>query len=142
MKKRITDLEATDDFPEAIKTAEELLALRERVQGVDHHEVNSANADMTRLQKLSAQSVAKRREYRAVLRGAIQTQSLVAQGRPAQAYPALSSPQEVPRNVPRDLWRGASRDRQPFETLFVLEGSVVMIGPQLVARDGPSNQPT
>ena len=66
LEKRIAELEAADDYGGAIQSAEELLQLRNRRQGADHHEVKTAEQDVVALKKVAALEAKERRTWRQV----------------------------------------------------------------------------
>ncbi len=65
LEKRIDELESTDKYAEAIKLAEELLALRVRVQGADHWQALNRKYALEWLRKVVALPEAGRAEARA-----------------------------------------------------------------------------
>src|SRR5437763_64843 len=54
LEKRIGELRAKDQYAVAIQAAEDLLALRRRVQGADHHEAVDAQWEVAALTKVAA----------------------------------------------------------------------------------------
>src|SRR5262245_32798184 len=52
--KRIAEREAADDYAGALQAAEQLLALRRRVQGADHHQAVIAQWHVALLRKVAA----------------------------------------------------------------------------------------
>src|SRR5262245_17762842 len=60
LQQRIEELEAADQYAEAIERSEELLALRTKVQGADHWETIDQKWDLMALKKVAALPAEKR----------------------------------------------------------------------------------
>jgi tetratricopeptide (TPR) repeat protein len=74
--KRIEELEAADKYAEAISQSAELLALRTKVQGVDHWETVNEKWTVTALKKVAALPEQKRTGWRKASRGNAQAKGL------------------------------------------------------------------
>jgi hypothetical protein len=81
LQKRIAERAAADDYGGAIQAAAELLALRRRVQGADHHEALDAKWSLEAWQKVAALPAAERAAWRAAVKGEDEARQLEAQGR-------------------------------------------------------------
>jgi tetratricopeptide (TPR) repeat protein len=88
LSKAIQDYEESDAYPEAIQSAKELLALRVNAQGADHYEAVTAKFLVSRLEKLSVWTIAKRDRWRTAAKGTVEARSLEAEGHYDKAYPA------------------------------------------------------
>jgi CHAT domain-containing protein len=64
LQKRIADLEAADKYAEAIQLREELIALRTKVQGVDHWETVNERWALTALKKVAVLPKENRADWR------------------------------------------------------------------------------
>src|SRR5438128_730353 len=85
--KRIEECEAGDKYAEAIVAAEELLRLRQQIQGVDHWQVVSARIQLQTM-RAAAQLPAERRiEWRRVVPLNKEILDLREKGRPLLAQP-------------------------------------------------------
>src|SRR5437870_3390979 len=89
---RISGLEGAGRLAEAVKAAEELLALRTRVQGADHWETVSQKWALTALHRIAALSQDKRTGWRRAQRGDVEADNLEPQ---AQYGKALVLRQEI-----------------------------------------------
>jgi CHAT domain-containing protein len=87
LHQKMNGLEAADDYTGAITVADELLTLRTKIQGDDHHETVSLKHQITALRKLAALPPDKRGGWRAALAGAAEARQLEAKGRYADAQP-------------------------------------------------------
>src|SRR5262245_48818733 len=64
LQQRSLERATADDYAGAVQAAEELLALRRRVQGADHHETVSVQWDVAALRKVAALPAEQRAEWR------------------------------------------------------------------------------
>src|SRR5262249_55547024 len=87
LQKRIDERQAADDYPGAIEGAEELLALRRRAQGADHHEAVSRKFYAAALRQVAALSAERRAAWRQALQGVHQARQLEQRGHNAEALP-------------------------------------------------------
>jgi CHAT domain-containing protein/tetratricopeptide (TPR) repeat protein len=87
LEKRIAELETADRYAEAVTGVEDLLALRTRAQGPDHHETADTKWALAALRKVAALPEAKRRGWRRATQGAAEAGRLEQQARYAQALP-------------------------------------------------------
>jgi CHAT domain-containing protein/tetratricopeptide (TPR) repeat protein len=69
LNKKITELQEADNYAEAIKAAKELLALRQRHQGADHHEAADVKWHLVALEKVAALPPDRRATWRAARKG-------------------------------------------------------------------------
>jgi tetratricopeptide (TPR) repeat protein len=99
LEKRIRELREKDRYAEAIQAAEELLALRRRVQGADHHEAVDARWGVEALKKVAALPAEQRATYGAAERGGTEARQLERKVRFAQALPLLQRLLEQRRQV-------------------------------------------
>jgi CHAT domain-containing protein len=99
LQKRADQRAAADDYAGAIQAAEQLLALRRRVQGADHHEAVDAHWRVAELEKVAALPAERRAEYRAAERGGRKAPQLVEHGHLALALPLLQGLLELQRQV-------------------------------------------
>src|SRR5262245_2514599 len=99
LAKRIDELREKDRYAEALQAAEELLALRRRVQGADHYEAVNAQWDVEALKQVAALPEERRAAYGALDRGKQEAYQLVRKGRFAQALPLLQRLLEQRRRV-------------------------------------------
>jgi CHAT domain-containing protein len=87
LQQRIEELEAVDQYTEAIKLSEELLALRTKVQGNEHWQTVTEKWSLTALQKVAALPAEKRAGWRQAARGAAEARSLERKAHYAEALP-------------------------------------------------------
>src|SRR5262245_20678228 len=87
LAKQARDAEAADDCAAALRAAEQVLALRRRVQGPDHWETINTRWEVESLRRLAAVTPQLRAERRAAEQGGIEALRLEDQGRFAQALP-------------------------------------------------------
>jgi tetratricopeptide (TPR) repeat protein len=87
LKQRSAALEAADQYAEAVRLYEELLALRNTVQGADHWEAISAKWFLKTAQKLASVTVEQRAAWRRAWQGDSQAGLLQQRGQYAQALP-------------------------------------------------------
>jgi hypothetical protein len=87
LEKRIADRASADRYAEAITAAEELLALRTKVQGPDHWETANAKWELAALGKVAALSEEKRLGWRKAVEGDAKAAKLDQQIQYAQALP-------------------------------------------------------
>jgi tetratricopeptide (TPR) repeat protein len=99
LQKRIGEREAADDYAGAVEAAEELLALRQRVQGADHHEVVSVQWHVAVLRKVAALPAEQRAAWREAEKGGREASQLEAQGRYAAALPLYQKALDLRRRV-------------------------------------------
>jgi len=83
--KRITELEAADNYGEAIRLFEELLTLRTRLQGAGHWETVDAKWQLAARKKVAALLPEKRAGWRQAYQGAVAAQRLVQQAQYGKA---------------------------------------------------------
>jgi tetratricopeptide (TPR) repeat protein len=84
---KIGDQEAANDYPGAIRSAEELLALRKRVQGVEHWESVDATWMLDEKRKVAALSPERRANWRKAVNGMIEAQQLMEKAEDLRAQP-------------------------------------------------------
>jgi len=99
LKKQIAELQATDDYAEAIKLAEELLALRTKVQGADHHETSTEKYYLQTDRTVAKLDANERRTWRVTTGKLSEAQQLESQARYAQALPIRKEMLEICRKV-------------------------------------------
>jgi tetratricopeptide (TPR) repeat protein len=87
LQKRIDELWVPGKFAEAVVPAEELRALRKRLQGAGHWEVTDAARQVQTLRQAALLSPAQQQALAGVLSTAAKGQELDAQGKYAQAEP-------------------------------------------------------
>ncbi len=85
LEKRIAEVEAADNYAEAIRQREELLALRTRVQGAEHWQTVNAIWALTATTKVAALAEAKRAGWRQAKTGAVAAVHLEQQAQYASA---------------------------------------------------------
>jgi CHAT domain-containing protein/tetratricopeptide (TPR) repeat protein len=85
LKKRIKELEAADQYAEAIRLGEELLALRTRVQGADHWETLDQKWALAATNKVAALPAEQRIGWRQAAQGAAEAIRLVQKAQYAKA---------------------------------------------------------
>jgi tetratricopeptide (TPR) repeat protein len=66
LEQRAEESQAADDYAGAIKLAEQLLQLRKRLQGTDHHQVKTAEQEVVALKKVAALDAKERGTWRQV----------------------------------------------------------------------------
>jgi CHAT domain-containing protein len=76
LQQRIERLEAAENYTEAIRLQEELIALRTNVQGAEHWQTVDAKWYLTALKKLAGLPAEKRAGWRQVARSAAEAESL------------------------------------------------------------------
>jgi CHAT domain-containing protein len=91
--------EAEDAYGEAIKAAEEVLALRQRLQGDDHWETATARWDVRTFQKVAALPAEKRAAWRAAYRAAALAQDRALAGNSTGTLPPLQKWLTLTRDV-------------------------------------------
>jgi CHAT domain-containing protein/Flp pilus assembly protein TadD len=87
LQKRVAEREAADDDAAALQASEELLALRSRVQGMDHYEVVSLQWEIDALRKVAALPAKRRADWRKAVQGEQEAIQLEQRGSAAQALP-------------------------------------------------------
>jgi tetratricopeptide (TPR) repeat protein len=87
LNKRIEALTNGDQYAEAITTAEELLALRTKVQGAEHWQTVHLKWQLAALQKVGALPAEKRRGWRQAEQGAAEADRLEQKAQYARALP-------------------------------------------------------
>jgi hypothetical protein len=87
LQKRIAELEAADKYSEAISLQEELIALRTKVQGVDHWETVNAKWRLTVLKKVATLPAEQRAGWREAEQRALEAHRLVQNAQYAKALP-------------------------------------------------------
>jgi tetratricopeptide (TPR) repeat protein len=87
LEERIADLEGKDDYPPAVKVAEELTALRARVQGEDHWEVRDARLQVSRLRTVGALPLDQRQQVRDASAAMNRAVDLYSKGKYVDAQP-------------------------------------------------------
>jgi tetratricopeptide (TPR) repeat protein len=87
LQQRIEELENGDQYAEAIKRSEELLALRTKVQGAEHWQTIDQKWSLTALKKVAALPAERRAGWRQSVRGAAQAGSLVQKAQYTEALP-------------------------------------------------------
>ena len=80
LDKRIGELEEANNYTEAIRRREELLALRTRVQGADHWETVNEKWALAATTKIAALSAEKRAGWRQAEKGSAEAGRLLQQG--------------------------------------------------------------
>jgi hypothetical protein len=85
LRKQSASAEERDDYAEAIKAAEEVAAIRTRVQGADHWQVREASFRVSTLRQVAALPGEERKAVREANDLTLQAVNLNAQGRYAQA---------------------------------------------------------
>src|SRR6516225_7198014 len=76
LQQRIEELENGDQYAEAIKRSEELLALRTKVQGAEHWQTVDQKWAWTALKKVAALPAEQRAGWRQATRGAVEAHRL------------------------------------------------------------------
>jgi CHAT domain-containing protein/tetratricopeptide (TPR) repeat protein len=99
LEKQIGERNAADDYAAAAKAAEELLALRRRVQGAEHHEAVDVRWQIEAFRKLAALPAAERAAWGAAEKAAGEADLLEQQGRYAPALPSLRRMLEISSRV-------------------------------------------
>jgi len=87
LEKRAEELEKADRYAEAIMTAEELLALRTKVQGADHWETVDQKWELAALKQVAALSEEKRLGWWKADQGAAKAEGLEQKAQYARALP-------------------------------------------------------
>ena len=87
LDKKISALIEADNYAEAIQVAEELLALRQRVQGADHHEAVDVQWGLDALRKVAGLPAERRAAWRAAVKAQGQAEALEAKVRYGEAWP-------------------------------------------------------
>src|SRR5262245_37698395 len=99
LAKQFGDRLAKGQYAEAVQPAEELLALRRRAQGADHHEAVSVQWDVAALRKVAALPAEQRAAWREAEKGGREAGQLQAQGRYAAALPLRQRLLDLRRRV-------------------------------------------
>jgi CHAT domain-containing protein len=99
LERRIKELEAADRYDEAVKTAEELLVLRRRVQGAEHHETVDVKWDLEALRKVAALPAERRAAWRAAAKEHSGVEQLSQQARYREAQLLLQKRLDLCREV-------------------------------------------
>jgi tetratricopeptide (TPR) repeat protein len=89
LEKRVVELEAADNYAEAIRRHEELLALRTRVQGADHWQTVNQKWYLTATTKVAALTAEKRAGWRQAERDVAAAAGLVQQAQYGKALTLL-----------------------------------------------------
>jgi CHAT domain-containing protein/Tfp pilus assembly protein PilF len=89
LEKRIEQFDEAGKFAEAIAAAEELLALRRRVQGADHWEAVSLQWSIVGMRKVAALPADKLANWLTVVRNVYAAERLESKNAHAQALPAM-----------------------------------------------------
>jgi hypothetical protein len=87
LQQRIGELKAADQYAEAVRVYEELLALRTKVQGAEHWETVSDRWSLMALKKVAPLPAEKRADWRQAARADAEAGSLVQKGQYAKALP-------------------------------------------------------
>jgi CHAT domain-containing protein len=87
LQQRIEELEAADQYAEAIKLSEGLLAMRRSVQEAEHWQTVDQKWALTAMKKVAALPAEKRAGWRRAARGAAQAGSLEQKAQYAKALP-------------------------------------------------------
>ncbi len=87
LDKRIEELEAADNYAEAIRRQEELLALRTRVQGADHWQTVNEKWDLAAMKKVAALAPDRRAGWRQAADSAATAWRLTEQAQYGKALP-------------------------------------------------------
>src|SRR5262249_4638851 len=99
LRKQVDDLWAAGKFAEAVEPAEQLWALRQRVQGAGHWEAADAARQVQTLRRVALLPAARQQGFAAALHLAVKGKELHAQGKHSQAEPlfrrALAVREEV-----------------------------------------------
>ncbi len=99
LKKRIADLESDDKCAEAGKAAEELAALRTRVQGADHWQTRDARLKVSTLERLETLPAAERKKVREAEEANGQGLVHYSKGKYAEAQPLFEKSLDLYRKV-------------------------------------------
>ncbi len=102
LDEQIEKAEKSDRWEEAIARAEELLALRTRVQGPKHFETVSEEWRLKALRRVAAMAKEDRDTYRSGGSLASQAEALLAQGKYASAQPLFEKALEINRRLLTD----------------------------------------
>ncbi len=87
LQQQIDKLSKADDYAGAIRSVEELLSLRIKVQGADHYKVVNAKQNLEALSKVAALEVEKREGWRLAMKSESRAAELEAKVRYAAAFP-------------------------------------------------------
>jgi hypothetical protein len=87
LQQRIEELEAADQYTEAIRLQEELLALRTKVQGAKHWETANQKWALMASKKIAALPAEKRAGWRQAARATAEAKSLEQKAQYAKALP-------------------------------------------------------
>ncbi len=87
LAKKIEELEAADKYVEALKAAEELLALRSRVQGANHWETVDQKWQIEQIKKVGALSMEERAGWRKTSEADDEAEQLEVKGKWLEALP-------------------------------------------------------
>src|SRR5215471_2580435 len=87
LQDKIAALEQADKYDEAVQVAEELAALRARVQGADHWQVRDARIEVSTLRTIGALPPAERDKVREAYEANQRAVALSVQGKYAEAQP-------------------------------------------------------
>jgi tetratricopeptide (TPR) repeat protein len=85
LEQQINELLSMDDFKAAATAGEELLALRTRVQGKDHHECVTLEYQISTMRKVAELPAEKRKQWSRTLAAGIEARRMEAQGRYSDA---------------------------------------------------------
>jgi len=102
LAEQIAQATNADRWDEAIARAEELLGLRERVQGPKHFETVSAQWRLKALRRVAPMPHEDRVAYQSARTMAKQAQTLLSQGKYAQAQPLFEKALEIDRRLLTD----------------------------------------
>jgi tetratricopeptide (TPR) repeat protein len=95
----VTAAQQAGKWEEAVQAAQELLDLRQKMQGKDHWEVADARWQVEALRVVQRQSKALQREYASLPECQQQADALIGRGRYREAQPILETVLEVSRKV-------------------------------------------
>ncbi len=87
LQEKINAAEKADQYDQAIKLHEELVALRTTAQGAEHWETVNARWQLDAARKVAALTAQQRDGWREAVQGAFEAQKLEAKGRYADAQP-------------------------------------------------------
>jgi tetratricopeptide (TPR) repeat protein len=118
-----------DRWDEAIERAQELLALRRRVQGPNHHETVDAEWDLQALRRVAPMARQDRAAYRSVKTMGVQAEALSGQGKYSEAQPLYEQALEISRRLLTDNHPHTATSYENLASNLVGQGKYVQAQP-------------
>jgi CHAT domain-containing protein/tetratricopeptide (TPR) repeat protein len=129
LEKRIEELEATDDYEAAIKSAEQLLSLRTKVQGGDHFEVANEKDRIKVLKRVAGLEAQARREWQVTTGKWREAAQLFSQAKYAEALTIRRQILEIHRKVLGEEHSYTATSYNNVAAYLVAQGKAAEAGP-------------